>query len=145
MCQMLSRGGGKFFSAECMVCYSRADQRWGFASMREVAEMDESVLGHVLRDTRLCTGGCLLGKTRVQRQLGAGVAEEEMLHDLLDSPLVGTRGRLELGLASIESVEAESYLALKTMKGGVHKQDHVTPLAGATASVLCGSFAAVWM
>ena len=138
---MFGRGGGEFFSAELAVCDSGRDQRRGFASMRKVAEMDESVLSHMLRDAGLCAGGCSLGEARVQGHLGAGVAEQKVFHDLLNGPFIRARGWLKLGLGGVESVEAESYLALKTMEGGVHKQDHVTPLAGATASVLCGSFA----
>jgi len=83
--------------------------------------MDESVLSHMLRDAGLCAGGCLLGEARVQRHLGSGVAEKEMLHDLLNGPFVRARGWLELGLRGVKSVEAEGNLALKAMEGCVHK------------------------
>lgn len=135
---MFGRGGGEFFSAEWAVCGSRRDQGWGFASMRKVAEVDEGVLGHMLRNAGLCAGGRALGEAGVQSHLGSGVTEKEMLHDLLNGPLVRARGWLELGLGSVESVEGEGDLALKAVEGGVHKQNHVTPVAGTAASVLCG-------
>jgi len=139
MCQMFGRSVGEFFSAELAVCDRRRNQRRGFASMREVAEMDESVLGHMLWDAGLCAGGGSLGEARVQGHLGAGVAEQKVFHDLLNGPFVRARRWLELGLGGVESVEGEGDLALKTVEGGVHKQDHVTPVRGVAASVLCGS------
>jgi hypothetical protein len=77
----------------------------------------------MLRDTGFRTGGGSFGEAGVQSQLGAGVTEQEMLHDLLNGPLMRTRIWLELCLNGVESVESEGYLALEAMEGGVHKAE----------------------
>ena len=64
----------------------------------------------MLGDAGFCAGGCLLGEACVESQLGTGVAKEEMLHDLLNVPLMWSRGWLELRLNGVESVEAEGDL-----------------------------------
>ena len=67
----------------------RRDQRWGFASVGEVSETDEGVLAEILGDAGIGAGRGAFGEAGVESHLGAGVAEQEMLHDLLDVPLVG--------------------------------------------------------
>ncbi|WP_433983111.1 hypothetical protein RBB78_15980 [Tunturiibacter empetritectus] len=115
--QMFGGGGGEIFAAERMGRGSRRYHGRGLAAVREVAETDEGVLAEMLGDAGFCAGGGSFGEAGVESQLGAGVAEEEMLHDLLDGPLVRTRGWLELRLNGVESVEGEGYLALEAMEG----------------------------
>ena len=51
-----------------------------------------------------------------------------MFDDLLDGPLVG-RGRAELGLGGVQTMECGGYFVLKLMKSVIHsRQDHVTRL-----------------
>jgi hypothetical protein len=119
--QMFGCGGGERFAAEWVLGWSRRNHCRGFASVWEVAETDEGVLAQVLRDAGFCAGGSSLGETGIQSQLGAGVAEQKMLHNLLDCPLMWARGWLKLCLSGVESVEGEGDLALKAMEGGVHK------------------------
>ena len=109
---MIGSGDGEFLTAERAVCGSGHNQRRGFTSMWEVAEVDEGVLGHMLRNAGLCAGGCSFGEARIQSHLGSGVGEKKVLHDLLDGPLVRARGWLELGLGGVESAETEADLAL---------------------------------
>ena len=47
-------------------------------------------MAEVLRDVGFGFGGCAFGEAGVEGHLGTGVAEEKMLHDLLNGPLVGT-------------------------------------------------------
>ena len=115
--QVLGCGSGKLLTAELMGGWLGRHHEWGFAAVGEVAEMDEGVLAEMLGNAWFCARGCLLGEAGVQSQLCAGVAEQEVLHDLLDRPLVRTGGRLELCLSGVEPVEGESNLALKAVEG----------------------------
>ena len=115
--QMFGGGGGEIFAAERVIRRSRGDHGRGFAAVGEVAKTDEGVLAEMLGDAGFCASGSSFGEAGVESQLGAGVAEEEMLHDLLDGPLVRTRGWLELRLNGVESVEGEGDLALEAMEG----------------------------
>jgi hypothetical protein len=115
--QMFGGGSGELFSTESMGRGSRRHHGRGFAAVREVAETDEGVLAEMLGDAGLSAGGGLLGESGVESQFCAGVAKEEMLHDLLDGPLVRARRGLELRLSGVESTEGEGYLALQAMEG----------------------------
>jgi hypothetical protein len=119
--KMFGCGRGELFAAEWVCCRLRRYHGRGFAAVREVSEVDESVLAEVLGDVGFCASGSSFSETGVQGQLCAGVAEQEVLHNLLDGPLVRSRGRLELGLIGVESVEAEGYFALESVEGGVHR------------------------
>jgi len=101
--------------------------------------MDESVLAEMLGDAGFGAGRSAFGEAGVESHLGAGVGKQEMLHDLLDVPLVGAGARLELGLGGVESIEGECDLELKPLEGGIHRAGSRYTGCWATASVLCGS------
>jgi hypothetical protein len=58
-------------------------------------------------------GGSPLGEAGANGGFGAGISEEQVLDDLLDAPLVGVGGWLELGLSGVEAVEGVGDLALE--------------------------------
>ena len=60
--------------------------------------MNEGVLTEMLQDAGFGAGWRALGEAGTDGGFGAGVAEEEVLDDLLDAPLVDVQSRMELGL-----------------------------------------------
>jgi hypothetical protein len=137
--EVVGRCLGEIFTAERMSCgCDRCDQRWGFAAVGKIPEMDEGVLNQILRDVGFGFGGGAFGETSVESHLGARVAEQKMLHDLLNVPLAGARRRLELGLCGVQAVEGVCDLSLKLMEGGVHKAGSRYTGWGAAASGVCG-------
>jgi hypothetical protein len=96
---------GEVFTADRMSCWGdRCDQRRSLAAARKISEMDEGVLAEMLGDAGFGAGRGAFGEAGVESHLCAGVGEEKMLHDLLNVPLVGARGRVELGLGRVEPV-----------------------------------------
>jgi hypothetical protein len=74
-----------------------------------------------LQERGLSTSGGSLGQTCVDRYLGVGIGQGEVLDDLLDAPLVGILGRrAKLGLGGVESLEGAGYLLLELLKDGIH-------------------------
>ena len=120
--EVVGCGLREIVTADRMSCGGdRGDQRRSFAAARKISEMDEGVLAEILRDVGFGFGGGAFGKASVQSHLRTGVAEEKMLHDLLNVPLVGARGRVELGLGCVEPVEGVCDLSLELLEGWVHK------------------------
>ena len=101
------------------------DQGWGFTSGGKVPEMNERILARSLQKIGLCAGWRALCEAGIESCLGPGIAEKQMFDDLLDAPFPRTRGRSELSLTSVESVEARCDLALKLMESCVHN-DRIT-------------------
>jgi hypothetical protein len=125
--EVFGDGVGEGFAGEWMRGGRRGDQGRGFASGWEVSETDEGVLTAMLQEGGFGAGGRALGETGVDGGFGAGVAEKQVLDDLLDAPFVGARGGMELGLGGVETPEAVGEFALKVLQIGVHiRQDYLT-------------------
>ena len=118
--EVFGDGVGEVFAGEWKRCRSGRDGRRGFAAGWKVAEMDERVLPEALQDGGFGAGGCALGDAGVEGHLGAAVTEEQVLDDLLDTPLVRVRRRVKLGLGGVESAETVGNLTLELVEGGVH-------------------------
>jgi hypothetical protein len=117
--EMFGDGLSEGFAGERKRGGLRGDQRRGFATGWEVAEMNEGVLTEMLQEAGFGAGGSALGKTGVEGRFGAGVTEKEMLHDLLDAPLVGARRGMELGLGGVETAEGMGERAVEAVQIGV--------------------------
>jgi hypothetical protein len=90
LCEVVGGSVGEIFAAEGMCCRGHGcNQGRGLAAVGKISEMDESVLAEMLRDAGFGFGGGAFGEAGVESHLGAGVAEQKVLHDLLDVPLLG--------------------------------------------------------
>ena len=113
-----------------MASWLRCDHGRGFAACGEVPATRDCILKDALSQSGLGAGGGAFGEAGVDGGFGARVSEKEMLDDLLDAPLAGSRSRTELGLSAVEPAKGRGDLALKLAEGGVHSgKRHVTPLA----------------
>ena len=98
----------------------RCDHGWGFAACGEGSATRDCILKDALPQSGLGAGGSAFGEAGVDGGFGARVSEKEMLDDLLDAPLAGSRSRAELGLSDVEPAKSRGNLALKLVEGGVH-------------------------
>src|SRR5216683_303708 len=121
MGEMFGGGLGEVFAGERMHGGLRGHDRRGFAACGEVAASGDRELEDAVGEGGSGAGGSALGEAGVDGGFGAGVGEEEVLDDLLDAPLVGARGWMELGLGGVEAVEGIGNLALELLEGGVHR------------------------
>ena len=75
----------------------------------------------MLLERGLSAGGSSLDESTVDRYLGVGIGEGEVLGDLLDAPLVGILRRgAKLGLGGVESPEGAADLLLELLEDGIH-------------------------
>lgn len=103
-----------------MASWLRCDHGRGFAACGEVPATRDCILKDALSQSGLGAGGGAFGEAGVDGGFGARVSEKEMLDDLLDAPLAGSRSRTELGLSAVEPAKGRGDLALKLAEGGVH-------------------------
>lgn len=87
--------------------------------------MDEGVLTEMLDEAGFGAGWRALGEAGTDGGFGAGVAEEEVLDDLLDAPLVDVQRRMELGLGVVETAEGAGESAVESLQIGVDVGIHV--------------------
>ena len=83
--------------------------------MGEVAKPNDRVLAYVLHRAWFRAGGRALLKTCVNRGLGRGVREQQMLDDLLDAPSFPAAAGTQLCLGGIESAQTIGYRALESL------------------------------
>lgn len=102
--------------------------------MREVAKPNDRVLAYMLHRAWLRAGRRALLKARVNRGLGGGVREQQMLDDLLDAPSFPAASGTQLCLGGVESAEAISYRTLESLQILVHRQNYVTPCTAGVPS-----------
>ena len=91
----------------------RCNHGRGLPSYGEEPATGDRELHDTVREVRSGEGGSALGEADANGGFGAGVSEEQVLDDLLDAPLVGVEGWLELGLSGVEAVEGGGDLALE--------------------------------
>ena len=87
--------------------------------------MDEGVLTEVLHEARFGAGWRALDEAGLDSGFGAGVAEEEVLDNLLDAPLVDVQRGMELGLGVVETAEGAGESAMESLQIGVDVGIHV--------------------
>jgi hypothetical protein len=118
--EVFGDGVGEGFAREWICGGRRGDQGRGFASSWEISEMDEGVLTAMLHEAGFGASGRALGEAGANGGFGAGVAEKQVLDDLLDAPFIGVRGGTELSLGVVETAEGVGEFALEASQIGVH-------------------------
>ena len=87
--EMFGGGLGEVFAGEWMRGGLRGHYLGSFAACGEVSASGDRELKDATRERGSGAGGSALGEAGVDGGFGAGVGEEQMLDDLLDTPLVG--------------------------------------------------------
>ena len=110
---MLGGGSGQVFAGEGMRGGLGGHHGRSCAACGEVLASGDRELEDAMGECGFRAGGSALGEADANGGFGAGVSEEQVLDDLLDAPLVGVEGWLELGLSGVEAVEGGGDLALE--------------------------------